>query len=372
MPRRIAIDASRATSSQPTGTEYYARRLIQTLIEANDRRPEPYQFTLYFRDKPSADLFDTSANVKQVVMPFPRLWTHFRLAAELWRARPDITFVPAHTLPILFPGKGIVTVHDLGYKRFPAAHPPAQRAYLDATTRYSQWRASLVLADSRATAEDLSRFYGTARDKIRVVYPGIDAENLRARPDQIETARVKYSLPKRYFLSIGTLQPRKNIERLVQAFDLWRNQNDDEETALVLAGRKGWLFDPNWAQDAPQVLLPGYIDEADKPGLLGGALALVFPSLYEGFGFPALEAMLCGSPVIASNTSSLPELVADAGLLVDPLDVSAIAAAMRRCSEDEALRQELIRRGRRQATRFTWAAAAERVLDAFDALQQRL
>lgn len=368
MPFHIAIDASRTTRAQPTGAERYATRLIQALITANEARPKPFRFTLYFRDAPSRDLFAKSDHVQEIVIGLPRLWTHLRLAAALWRAKPAITFVPAHTLPFLFPGAGIVTVHDLGYKHFPEAHRRMQRAYLDLTTRFSQRRASLLLADSLATARDLGDIYGTSLDKIRIVYPGIDADSLRLSARNIEEARERYQLPARYFIFIGTLQPRKNIERLVKAFGLWRREHDDGETALVLAGAKGWLFQESWIAGAKNVFATGYIDDAHKGGLLAGAIALVFPSLYEGFGFPAVEAMHCGTPVIASNTSSLPELVGDAGLLVDPANDSAIAAAMTRCSDDESLRQRLIARGYKRAKRFTWAEAASRVMDAFDEL----
>lgn len=370
-PLRIAIDASRATRAQPTGTELYAQRLIQSLIIANEARNEPIRFSLYFRDRPPADLFARSPFVDLIVIPFPRLWTHLRWAAALWMTRPDITFSPAHTLPFCFPGRGIVTVHDLGYKHFPGAHGRGQRAYLDITTRYSQSRASLVLADSAATAADLSQFYATPADKIRLVYPGLDADNLRASTADIEAARDKHELPERYFIFIGTLQPRKNIKRLVQAFGLWQRQQGDDETALVLAGAKGWLFDEAWLEGASNALAIGYIDRAEKAALLSGAIALVFPSLYEGFGFPALEAMYCGTPVIASNTSSLPELVGDAGVLVDPLSIQEIAQAMRRISDDESMRSSLVARGFQQAKRFTWAAAAVSVMDAFDELGGR-
>ena len=370
-PLRIAIDASRATKAQPTGTERYALRLIPALIEANESRSQPFHFLLYFRDASAAGSFAKSAYVEEIVIPFPRLWTHFRFAAALWRDQPDIAFVPAHTLPFFFPGAGIVTVHDLGYKHFSAAHAAFQRAYLDLTTRYSQGRATLVFADSEATASDLSRFYGTPREKIRVVYPGFDGAELESSPQAIEAARARYNLPARYFIFIGTLHARKNIERLVQAFGMWQRENNDSETALVLAGAKGWLFDEAWLRGASNVRVTGYIDEAYKGGLLSGSVALVFPSLYEGFGFPALEAMHCGAPVIASNTSSLPELAGDAALLVDPLNVRELAEAMRRCSDEASLRQKLIERGRSQARRFSWDKTAALVMDAFDELASR-
>ena len=366
MPFRIAIDASRSTKDQPTGTETYALRLSQALIAANEGANGPVGFSLYFRDRPSPELFAKSANVEEIHIPFPRLWTHLRFAAELWKSRPDITFVPAHTLPIAFPGRAIVTVHDLGFKHFPTAHPVAQRAYLDATTRYSQARADLVIADSQATARDLEHFYGTPRSKIRVVYPGVDSANLRATAEETESVRAKYKLPGRYFLYIGTLQPRKNIGRIVQAFMLWRQSQRENDAMLVLAGGKGWLYDEAWLEGASQhVHAIGYISEADKAALLAGAIALVFPSLYEGFGFPAVEAMIAGTPVIASNTSSLAEIVGEDGLLVDPLDSNAIAAAMSRLSDDEELRQDLLNRGFRRAERFTWESAAEQAMSAF-------
>ena len=365
MSLRIAIDASRATAVQPTGTETYALRLIHALILANEGLAQPFHFRLYFRDHPPAGLFHRSRHVEQVVIPLPRLWTHLRLAAALWRWHHDILFVPAHTLPFAFPGKAIVTAHDLGYKHFPGAHRIMQRLYLETTTRYSQARATIVLADSHATADDLAHFYGTPRHKIRVVYPGVEAAPLVAKPEEIQAVRRKYRLPQRYFLFLGTLQPRKNIARLVRAFAQWQAATGDEETALVLAGGRGWLFDERWLDGASSLRQTGYIDESDKAPLLAGALALVFPSLHEGFGFPVVEAMHCGTPVIASSTSSLPELVGDCGILVDPLDTNDIADAMRRISEDEKLRSDLGAQGRVRAQRFNWDAAALQVLDAF-------
>lgn len=370
-PLRIAIDASRATKAQPTGTERYALRLIQSLLAANESRRQPFRFKLYFRDRPAAGQFAKSAHVDEIVIPFPRLWTHLRFAAALWRDKPDIAFVPAHTLPLLFPGAGMVTVHDLGYKHFPASHPAGQRAYLDFSTRFSQRRAALVLADSLATAADLRRFYGTPQEKIRVVYPGFDGGNLRSSPEAIEAAREQYKLPPRYFVFIGTLHARKNIRRLARAFQLWQRETADSETALALAGAKGERFDDAWLDGNSKIRVTGYIDEAHKGGLLAGAVALVFPSLYEGFGFPVLEAMHCGAPVIASNTSSLPELVGEAGLLVDPLNAEEIARAMRRCSHDAALRRTLIERGHSRARRFSWVKAAELVMAAFDEIGRR-
>jgi len=370
MSLRIAIDASRTTAERPTGTEHYARRLIHAFVEANLSRDEPQDVTLYFRDAPGPDLFPENARTRQIVLPWRRAWTHLRFARELWATRPDVCFVPAHALPLLFPGRGLVTVHDLGYKHFPTAHPQMQRRYLDITTAHSQRRATLVLADSRATADDLSRYYGTPQEKIRVLYPGVDADSLRFDAEDIARVRDRFQLPERFFLFIGTLQPRKNIQGIVNAFAQWQQQVGDRQTGLVLAGGKGWLFDETWLAGAENVRMLGYIDEEDKGALLSQALALVFPSFYEGFGFPVVEAMICGTPVIASKTSSLPELVGEAGLLVDPRDTAAISAAMQRYNSDSNLRESMIHKGKRQAATFTWGRAAIRLHEIFDEFQQ--
>lgn len=363
----LAVDASRTTVARATGTEHYARELIKGLINHNNAAQVPHNITLYFRDHPAADLFPTSEMVNEKVITFPRLWTHLRFAAQLWRERPEVTFVPAHTLPFVFPGRAVVTIHDLGYKYFPDAHPAFQRHYLDATTRYSARRATIILADSEATAADLMHFYQTPKDKIRVVYPGITPPPV----GDLTLVQRKYGLPERYFLFIGTLQPRKNIANIVQAFVRWRSAHPDDNSGLVLAGGKGWLYDPDWVAGVANVHLLGFVEDADKGALYDGATALVFPSLHEGFGFPVLEAMSCGTPVIASNTSSLPELVGDGGLQVDPLDVGLIAAAMGRVSTDDGLRCHLREAGYRQAAQFTWERAALQTLAALEAAAPR-
>jgi glycosyltransferase involved in cell wall biosynthesis len=353
---RIAIDASRITAAQVTGTERYALEMIRALLTL----PHDHAITLYFRDPPAPDLLPMH-NAEIRVIPFARAWTHTRFAAQIAQDKPDITWVPAHTLPALIAGKTAVTVHDLGYKYFPEAHPTAQRAYLDWSTRHSASRADVIFADSRATAADLTRFYGTSPDKIRVIYPGADAPVI----GDIRAAKAKYGLPDRYFLFLGTLQPRKNIARLVQAYSAYRARTPDP-CALVLAGAKGWLFDPAWIADADGVIVTGYIDDDARGALYAGSRGFVFPSLFEGFGFPVLEAMLCGVPVLCSSTSSLPELAGDAAITVDPLEISAIAAAMHTLDTDDSTRQRLIAAGKIQAARFNWRESAAHALSALE------
>jgi glycosyltransferase involved in cell wall biosynthesis len=355
----IAIDASRTTVAQRTGTENYALQLIRAMLDLDT----PHRFVLFFRDTPPADLFPPRAQAERRVIPWPRLWTHTRFAFSLLRVRPDVTFVPAHTLPFWLPGPAVVTVHDLGYVYFPEAHPTLARRYLEWSTRHSVRRATRIIADSLATSSDLAAHYGVPESRIKLVYPGVD-ESLApvTDPEALAAVRARYRLPERYLLFVGTLQPRKNIARIVQGYAHWRAAQSSPDVALVLAGQRGWLFDPDWISGTQGVILPGYVDDADVAALYSGALALVFPTLHEGFGFPVLEAMRCGTPVITSNTSSLPEVAGDAALLVNAREPREIADAIGRLVSDAELRKDLIAKGFQQSGQFTWARAAAQTL----------
>ena len=218
--------------------------------------------------------------------------------------------------------------------------------------------------------QDLVAHYGVQPEKIRVAYPGFDAD-LAPVTDPAALADVKrrYGIKGDYFIHIGTLQPRKNLARLVEAFSAIPS---DAQIQLVLAGKKGWLYDDLFHQVRSlglegRVLFPGYVDDGDKVALLSGAIAYVFPSLYEGFGFPALEAQACDTPLICAHSSSLPEVAGDGALQVDPLDVEGLTRALTRLLQDETLRAELIARGRRNRQRFSWRACAETVMEALEA-----
>jgi len=356
---RIGIDASRTTVARRTGTEGYALNLIRAMLD----RGAAHDFLLYFRDQPAPDLLGGGT---RRVIPFPRLWTHARLSFELLTGRrPDVLFVPAHVLPLVAlanPLPSVVTVHDLGYKYFPEAHPLTQRLYLDWSTRFSARSATRLLTDSQATRHDLRHFYRIPADKIAVVYPGRDETLHRVDPAPV---RAKYHLPGDYLLHVGTLQPRKNLIRLIEAVQLVMLRDHSPLVTLVLAGRPGWLSAPILAkarEHAGTVRVLEYVPDEDLAGLYSGARAFVFPSLYEGFGFPVLEAMACGAPVICSNTSSLPELAGEAALLVDPLDTSALASAILRILSEADLCGRLVEKGSAQIQKFSWTKAAREAL----------
>ena len=364
---RLGIDASRAVSVRPTGTEGYAYHLTQALLPLAEKRR--HQVALYFNRPPSPGLFPTTAHTQFVTLPFPRLWTHLRLAMELHRRPPDVFFTPAHVIPVTYRGPSAATVHDIGYHYFPQTHTRRQVAYLRWSTRHNARRSRRVFADSQATRDDLIRVYGIDVNKIEVVYPGVNPDLAPVRDaSRLQAVREKYGISDPYLLYLGTLQPRKNLARLVEAFAAAKVEHH-----LVLAGKHGWLahvIEEAVASLPPaasgRIHLSGFVDEEDKAALISGATGLVYPSLYEGFGFPIVEAQRCETPVLCADSSSLPEVAGAGALLVDATDTEALAAAIERLAGDEVLRTRLVDAGQVNAQRFTWERAAEQVLTALE------
>lgn len=365
MCARLGIDASRAISTAPTGTEAYSYHLIRALLP---HLLPNHDVRLYTRTPTPRNTF-SGAEIRS--MPFPRLWTHIRLSWEMVQHRPDLLFVPAHVLPPVRPRRTLVTIHDLGFLHFPKAHPPCQRRYLALSTRWNATVSTHILADSKATRAALLETYGVPHSKITVVYPGYDTTLQPIHEAHIlQRVRARYSITGPYILSLGRIQPRKNLTRLISAFNAIRTHQP--QLQLVLAGPTGWLADPirehvRTLDLQKRVIFPGYIAEEDKAALLSGATLFAFPSLYEGFGFPVLEAQACEVPVLTSTTSSLPEVAGAGALLVDPEQTSAITEGMNRLLTDFDLRRELINRGRANLKRFSWTRTAARVATVIEA-----
>jgi glycosyltransferase involved in cell wall biosynthesis len=365
----IGIDASRATSAQPTGTENYSRELIRALLALDHKN----KYRLYTRER-AAEKFFISSHASRLAhhelrqIPFPRLWTHARLSFEMLTRAPDVLWVPAHVLPLIHPRRSFVTIHDLGQVRFPGAHPPLQRAYHNAAVWWSARAASHIFADSESTRDDLTKYLRVPAEKISVVYPAYDAQLYQPIRDAavIEKTRAKYRLARDYILTIGTIHPRKNYARLIEAFFKLSIGN----CQLIIVGKRGWLYNsileraqsPN--HQSPITVLD-YVPASDLPALISGARVFAFPSLYEGFGLPILEAQACGTPVVCAMTSALPEAAGDAALFFDPLDADAIAGAIQRALTDDALRAKLIARGFENVKRFSWETSARQILRVF-------
>ncbi len=265
---------------------------------------------------------------------------------------------------LLAPLRGVpcvLTVHDLIFRLFPRHHKRLNHAYLNAIMPLFVQRAAAIIAVSACTRDDLIAHYGTPPEKITVIYEAAASHFAPPSPERIAAVRAQYGLPERTLITVGTIEPRKNLSRLVEALAILRR--DDPGLRLVVAGAVGWLAEGFFAAlaqhgQAEAVIQPGYVPDADLPALIGGATAAVIPSLYEGFGLPVLEAMACGTPVACSATSSLGEIAGEAALTFDPADTGAMVATLRALLADPALRADLRARGLRRAAQFSWRKAA--------------
>lgn len=298
-----------------------------------------------------------------------RIWhrAQLPLPVEAFIGRVSLYHATDFVLPPVLPQTcTIVTVHDLSFVRVPGAASPRLKQYLDTVVPRSVHRADCIIADSQATKTDLIEEYKLPSEKIVVLLSGINS-HYKKHSDAVRrlTMRNKYRIPPRPFIfTVGTVQPRKNYSRLIQALKLLRSRGYD--LGLVIAGGKGWLEDEMYqtirdTQMTDYVHLIGFADDDDLPALYNGAACVAFPSLYEGFGFPVLESMACGTPVVTSNVSSLPEVAGNAALLVNPLDVEDIAHAVQRILDDADLCQTLIAAGFQQAKQFTWEKSARQL-----------
>ena len=282
--------------------------------------------------------------------------------AELYHATEHL-LMPLRRVPT------VLTVHDLIFNIFPQHHKRLNRWYLYAALPLYCRRASAVIAVSQATKADLVRLYGLDPAKITVVHEAAEPHFAPASPAQVAAARSRYHLPDNYLLHVGTIEPRKNLDRLLDA--LHRHRAGGEDAQLVIVGSKGWLYQSFFRRleelalgDA--VALPGYVPDADLPAVYSGARLAVMPSLYEGFGLPVLEAMACGTPVVCSHTSSLPEVGGNAARYFDPADVAAMAGAIQTVWNDEALRETMRQDGLARAAQFSWARAADETLAVYE------
>lgn len=339
----IAVDASPALREVRTGTEVYAHALLTRLPGlAPDLR-----WRLLSSRPGTLDGQDL------LVLPQRRLWSQVRVPIALARDRPDLYFAPSHVVPFAVPATALTVVHDLAYERFPAAYTVAARRYLQLTTRWAAVRCPLLLTVSESTAADLASLYGVDRARIRVVAPGIDPPPAVQRdPGRLAALGVKPP----YVLHIGRVEPRKNQETAAAAV------RRVPGLSIVCAGP---IVDTGAAERVARLggIVLGRVSQDDLEQLFAGAEALVFPSLYEGFGFPIAEAMARALPVVTARGSSLPEVGGDAAVYVgSPLDEVALAEAIRPVVEDAALRRRLIAAGRHQAAKFSWDATAEGVL----------
>ena len=370
----ITIDYTPAYE-QGGGIGRYVRELT-TALSALDHQTD---YSLFVSGASPARLPDTPGKnftwkpTRLTPTWLARLWHRARLPipVEVFTGRTRLYHATDFVLPPTLPGtKTLLTVHDLSFIRVPETASPSLRAYLERVVPRSARRADHILADSEATKRDLIELYNLPPEKLTVLLSGVDP---RFQPvgDSvvIMTTRSRYNIGERpYILSVGTVQPRKNYSRLVQALANLRQSGED--VGLVIVGGRGWLEDTIYETIRETgmeefVRFTGFAEEDDLPALYSGAVCCALPSLYEGFGIPVLEAMACGTPVVTSNISSLPEVAGEAGLLVNPYDVEELTETLKRVIGDSGLREDLIQRGFEQAKRFTWAESAHHLRDIY-------
>ncbi len=375
----IAIDYTPAYE-QGAGIGRYVRELVSALAQ-HDHQTE---YRLFVSGTPSNnDLpnFPTNYQWKTTRLSpkwLARLWHRLHLPLHIERFVGDIDLY--HATDFVLPPthkstKTILTVHDLSFIRVAETASPSLRQYLNRVVPISVQRATHILADSQATKDDLIELYSTPKAKITVLLSGIQEHYKPIVDDQkLADIQAKYNIPNRpYLFSVGTVQPRKNYGRIIQALAQLRQQDND--LSFVIAGGKGWLEDEMYetieqTQMSEYVHLIGFVDDADLPALYTSAEITVFSSLYEGFGFPVLESMACGTPVITSNVSSLPEVGGDVALFVNPTSVDEIRDAIQQLIDDNDLRQNLRQRGLEHIKKFSWPNSAKKLKQIYDSVLQ--
>ncbi len=365
--RRLLVDVT-AALKQSAGIGRYARGLVDGLARVFPDLPVVLVATRDAADPPSHwpyPLRRLPFSERQAVI----LWQRLRvpLPADWLLGPADLFHSPDFVLPALHRTPGIVTVHDLSFLVYPQYAVPGLEYYLRGAVPRAVRRARLVLADSENTRRDLIRFWDTPPEKVHVLYPGLAPHFRRVEdPDVLARVRHRYRLPPRFILSVSRLEPRKNFPGLIAAFERLKARTGLPHH-LVIAGGKGWLYEPIFdaAARSPYreaIHFPGFVADEDLPALYTLAEAFAYPSFYEGFGFPPLEAMACGTPVVCADNSSLPEVVGNAGLLLPAEDTDAWADALAQVLTDADLRERLIAAGYQQAARFTWESTARRLV----------
>lgn len=376
---KIGVDASRTVTGRKTGVEVYSHE-ITTRLARHALAQKTHDLIFYTPEK-IADIKEGPHVIERVIR-LPRLWTHARLSAELLLHPVDVLFVPSHVLPIIHPKKSVVTIHDVAFRHFREAYSNFQYRYLDWSTRAACRHAARIIVPSNATRRDLEALYDCNSKKISVIPHGPPGPHgpephgshgvaLRQAHRDIAAAQrdsaalffQQFGLEPadRFILFVGRLETKKNLVRLIHAFAEFSRKFSDWK--LVLAGMQGVGFQEivravDHCSLWDRVIMPGYIEESEKAWLFRHAVFFAFPSLYEGFGLPVLEAFGHGTAVLASDTSSLPEVGGDGALYADPMNVRDLAEKMTTLANDSALRDRLIANGKRRLRDFSWERAA--------------
>lgn len=395
----IGIDASRANLKRKTGTEWYAFYLIKNLAVIDKEN----NYILYLNEAPSEALKNAikdnpNFNFKVLKWPFYSFWTLGRLTLEMIFRRPDVLFIPAHTMPLVYPKKTVNTIHDIAFKResdlyrssrVKTENVSSRRAiefavklltrgkyasdsldYLYWSTDFALAKAKKIITVSNFTKDEIKFFYPEIDEaKIKVVHNGYNNRlyNDKKDPLKIKAALEKYDIESPFFLYIGRIEKKKNTPDLISALGLLRENYPDIKEKMVLIGDASFGYDEvKYVIEEfdlnTDVIMPGWIEEEDLPHILKAATAFIFPSKHEGFGIPILQALACGVPVAASDIPVFKEIAGDSVLYFDHQDKREISEAMATLVNDKKLREELIYKGKKQVAKFSWLKCAEDTL----------
>ena len=365
---KIAVNAADLDHPRIDGTRIY----IQNLLKNFGLQDKEDRFLIYHKSKFNSQLtFPKFENYEIRKYPFPFWWTQTRFAWEMWRSVPDILFMPMHSLPYFRSKKTktVVTIHDLAFKFFPDHFPKKDLRRLNYFTDYAVKNSDKIIAISNSTKNDLLKIYPKIKEeKIKVIYHGYDKElfNENISKEQIKKTNTRYKIPDtKYLIFVGTIQPRKNIETLLEAFKVLRRKEAHKDLNLVIAGSEGWLAGPivEKIKNTPGAIMTGKFETKDLPSLIAGATAFVLPSLYEGFGLPVLEAMACGTPVVAADNSSLKEITGTSGLMFQAKNIEQLAQVLQSILEDNQLKSALREKGLERVKSFSWEKCAKETLE---------
>lgn len=360
----IGVDAH-TIGMRKTGNETYMRNLVEQFAEI---APSDLSFTYYNTlPKERVPAMQWNGPVKRLRPHSPMVRIPLSFPLALWRDKVQLAHFQ-YVIPPVASCPAIVSIHDISYEFFPDCFHPAERRRMKLLIPFSGRKAAHILTISEFSKQEMIRQYRLPADKITVTYLGA-SEAFRPMPDAARHVSEQFGLTGSYVLGVGNLQPRKNLIRLIKAYAALRLPGRIEHD-LVLVGQPAWRGSDVFAEIerlgiGQWVRTTGYVSESDLVALYSAADVFVYPSIYEGFGLPVLEAMACGAPVITTHVSSLPEVAGDAAILVDPMSESELSHALERVIHDRALRSDLIARGFDQARRFSWRRTAEETLQAY-------
>lgn len=354
-----------------SGIGVYTYELTKRLQNFRDIEFEGNIFNFFNRNDIEKDIHRLNMR-KNICSLFPygvyrRIWRYAPIKYNyLFRRNADIYQFLNFVIPPNISGKVITTIHDLTYILYPNTMDTSNRKRLEKDMHSTVKRADYIITISESSRKDIIKYLHVDENKIQVIYPGVDEVYKKVlNSDEIITVKNKYNIHGKYLLYLGTLEPRKNIETIIRAYNCFKKA-DKDNIKLVLAGKKGWLYDNIFKlvkefDIEDSVIFTDYIDDSDKAPLYRGAEMFLFPSLYEGFGMPVIEAMASGTPVITSNSSSLPEVAGEAAIITDPLDYKKISESIELILNNNGLREKMVNEGIKQASKFSWDLSAEKL-----------